>query len=102
MTKTKNYIVGVLPSLAHGLEWASEVEGAIDEAAAEEELDSALLSVKEDITNEPPADYKSDYADESCTWTTFTFTTSKGEVVVRWHGSSNGYYSESVSFAETT
>jgi hypothetical protein len=40
------------------------------------------------------------YQPESYTWTTFTFTTSKGTVRVRWYGESNGYYSESVSFCE--
>lgn len=39
---------------------------------------------------------------DSITVTVFTFETAKGKVVIYWVGESNGYYSESVSFVETT
>lgn len=45
---------------------------------------------------------KNDEWDESHTWTYYKFATLKGYITIRWYGTSNGYYSESVEFEEVT
>lgn len=60
-----------------------------------------ILQADEETSGENPSninleDFK--YQD-SFTWTFYRLATRKANVVIRWYGESNGYYSESVTFA---
>lgn len=59
-----------------------------------EDLENSPILVAEEVAsrNLPPL---SEW-NESHTWTFYKFSTIKGSVTLRWYGSSNGYYSESV------
>lgn len=55
--------------------------------------------IAEEVSSEDYPAPSGDYV-ESYTWTFYRISTQKGMVVLRWLGESNGYYSESVSFAK--
>lgn len=59
-----------------------------------------ILIAEEVTSSENPEGVEPEYQ-ESFTWTFYKFATRKGYVTIRWYGSSNGYYSESVSFINT-
>lgn len=61
-----------------------------------------ILEAYESSSGDRPDDVPMpEYGIDSETWTFYRLVTIKGSVVIRWHGESNGYYSESVSFAQT-
>ena len=60
-------------------------------------VNTPILEARED-TNCGDTAPESDLYSYSYTWTFYNFRTIKGSVTIRWYGSSNGYYSESVSF----
>ncbi len=60
--------------------------------------DTPILTAEESTSTESTD--PNHICDESETWTFYRVTTAKGLVVIRWHGTSNGYYSESVSFIQ--
>lgn len=63
------------------------------------DLINAPLMVAEEATNsEDDFGYKS--LDDSFTWTFYRLATVIGYVTIRWLGTSNGYYSESVNITE--
>lgn len=63
-------------------------------------IGSPLIVAEETISNENPPGLPAPEFQDSFTWTFYRFATAKGFVTIRWYGSSNGYYSESVDFAE--
>ena len=71
-----------------------EVIGDLDDLIGEPIL------VAEEVSSEDEPAKLNEYGSEpeSFTWTFYKFATRKGYVDLRWYGTSNGYYSEGVSF----
>jgi len=67
--------------------YISDINGDVNDLVG-----TPLLLVEESISSEFD-ESKSNY---STTWTFYRFRTIKGDVDIRWNGSSNGYYSETV------
>jgi hypothetical protein len=82
-------------SMYHSQDCYESVE--IDSISGAMTLDGALVYdlIEKTNTDGPKYEY-----DGSFTWTFYTLVTSKGYTDIRWYGTSNGYYSESVSFEE--
>lgn len=62
-------------------------------------IGTPLLLAEEVESDDTPEGFKHEYEPESQTWTFYKLATIKGSVTIRWFGSSNGYYSETVTFS---
>jgi len=65
-------------------------------------LNSPIVKAEESTSDENPEGVKIPEYQDSFTWTFYHLSTVKGTVTLRWYGSSNGYYSESVTFERLT
>jgi hypothetical protein len=65
-------------------------------------VDSPIIQAEENSSQDNPEGYISEDYQDSFTWTFYRIATAKGQVVIRFYGSSNGYYSESVDFCQLT
>lgn len=65
-------------------------------------IGTPILEASVETSNTNPVDAKPETLEyrDSFTWTFYKLSTIKGSVTIRWYGSSNGYYSEEVTFEE--
>ena len=63
-------------------------------------IGTPILMAEEVASYEAPPLDPDDANYGSYTWTFYKFATIKGYVTIRWYGTSNGYYSESVDFCQ--
>lgn len=70
---------------------------SIDEIDGPDDLNGATVySAEERNCDDGPS--PSGYTDDCYTWTYYVINTDRGAVHIKWYGTSNGYYSESVDF----
>jgi hypothetical protein len=62
-------------------------------------IGSPILFAEESTNSDDPAP-EGRYQDDGSLWTFYRLGTIKGTVVIRWYGSSNGYYGVGVNFDE--
>lgn len=76
------------------------------ESVALEDIDGPLETLigspilQAEVSESSDCGSKDGQCEDSYTWTFYKLATAKGHVTLRWYGSSNGYYSESVDFVQ--
>ena len=65
-----------------------------------QDLVGSPILESEEVDGSTPPSNNTDWEDESYTWSFYKMGTIKGSVNIRWYGTSNGYYSESVDFVK--
>jgi len=75
--------------------WLDDVVGDWQDVIGEPILIAEVVTNRNTDDPEPTSAV---YTDDSHTWTFYTIRTNRGTVTLRWYGTSNGYYSEDVSF----
>lgn len=75
--------------------YLEDINGDLSDLVGVPILQAEEVSSLPGFEEKPLAKYE-----ESWTWTFYKFATIKGYVTIRFYGSSNGYYSESVDFVK--
>lgn len=65
-------------------------------------IGAEILRAEEAVSREHPDQLDESYDVDSFTWTYYKLDTIRGGITIRWYGTSNGYYSESVTFEKVT
>lgn len=73
--------------------WLEEIIGDL------EDLENSAILEAEQVSSYDSEPLKENHG--SYTWTFYKLGTAKGHVTLRWYGTSNGYYSESVNIYKT-
>lgn len=63
-------------------------------------IGETICQAEESTNNTDERRDTQEYKDKSFTWTFYRMATNRGSLVIRWYGTSNGYYSESVNFTQ--
>lgn len=91
---------GIKYRMYHGQDCCEEVR--LEDISGDlHDLIATPITMATEVTNSEDDLGKED-RDYSFTWTFYKLATVKGYVDIRWFGSSNGYYSEEITFEQIT